>query len=180
VFTPPNLEDYYTLFKLKNYFVIFWCILISQSVVIILVKYLKSKQFKKLAWFDKIFHSMECSNFAYPMHDWDHEDGDCHVHHSRMVETRKEVQLNILINIFFNLVLLFPLYVLCKCSWSLEGKIPFPDGTLINHRGIKKKSYLSSFRQNPILRHPGQTKISSWYTTGRFLFVPKQKPPGGV
>jgi len=111
-FEPPTLEDHYTLFKLKHYFFIFWCLLIVQSIVIIIAKNYKSEQFKKLAWFDKIFHSLECSNFAYPMHDWDHEDGDCHEHYSRMVETRKEVQLNLLINTFFNLVFLFPLYIL--------------------------------------------------------------------
>merc|ERR1719273_2181420 len=83
-----------------------------QSLVIIAAKFTKSKQFRKLTWFDKIFHSLECSNFAYPITDWDHEDGDCHAHYSRMVETRKEVQLNILINTFFNLFLLFPLYIL--------------------------------------------------------------------
>ena len=69
----PNLEEYYIYFSLKQYFYIFWIILILQSVVIFAVKYCTSEQFNKLTWFDKIFHVIECSNFAYPMHDWDHE-----------------------------------------------------------------------------------------------------------
>ena len=69
----PNLEEHYTYFSLKEYFYIFWGILILQSVVIFAVKYYTCEQFNELKWFDKIFHVIECSNFAYPMHDWDHE-----------------------------------------------------------------------------------------------------------
>ena len=50
----PDLEDYYTYFSLKEYFYIFWVILILQTVVIYVVKYCSSEQFNKLTWFDKI------------------------------------------------------------------------------------------------------------------------------
>merc|ERR1719189_2654979 len=52
---------------------------------------------------------MESINFAYPYHDWDHEDGDEEQHYQRMLATKKEVQINLLINTVFNLILLFPL-----------------------------------------------------------------------
>ena len=71
-FMPPKLEEY-TMFTLKQYFFIFWGISILQSVTVMIVKYFTSEQFKKLEWFQKVFHVMECINFAFPNHDWDHE-----------------------------------------------------------------------------------------------------------
>ena len=113
-YEPPKLEELYTIFSVKMYFLIFWSILVVQNIVLFIVKYFSSEQFKKLKWFDKIFHSMECCNFAFPAYDWDHENGDCHDHYKRMLETKKEVQINLLINTLFNIALLFPLPILCK------------------------------------------------------------------
>ena len=79
-----------------------------------IAKYFTSEQFKKLKWFEKLFHTMESINFAYPYHDWDHEDGDEEQHYQRMLATKKEVQINLLINTVFNLILLFPLPLSCK------------------------------------------------------------------
>ena len=33
--------------------------------------------------FFKVFHIMECINFAFPFHDWDHEGGDGRQHYLR-------------------------------------------------------------------------------------------------
>jgi hypothetical protein len=33
--------------------------------------------------FFKVFHTMECINFAFPFHDWDHEGGDGRQHYLR-------------------------------------------------------------------------------------------------
>ena len=112
-YLPPDLEEY-TYFTVKQYFFIFWLILCLQCVTVIIVKYFTSEQFKKLKWFEKLFHTMECINFAYPYHDWDHEDGDEEQHYQRMLQTKKEVQINLLINTVFNLILLFPLPLSCK------------------------------------------------------------------
>ena len=110
-YIPVKLEEY-TYFTLKTYFFMFWSILIVQTITIIMVKALTSKKFKNWQWHKKIFHVMECSNFAFPMHDWDHDDGDGQQHYLRMQECKKEVQINLLINTLFNLVLLSPLPLL--------------------------------------------------------------------
>ena len=112
-YIPPKLEVY-TFFTVKEYFFIFWCILILQSLTIMIAKNFISDQFKNLKWHEKIFHTIECINFAFPHHDWDHEDGDGHQHYQRMLANKKEVKINLLINTIFNLILLFPLPILCK------------------------------------------------------------------
>ena len=63
---------------------------------------------------------MECINFAFPNHDWDHEDGDGRQHYLRMLATKKEVQINLFINTIFNLILLSPLPLLCKMIFDLS------------------------------------------------------------
>merc|ERR1719219_3246751 len=57
-YLPPKLEEY-TIFTVKEYFYIFWGILLLQSLTIMIVKYITSEQFKKLEWFQKVFHVME-------------------------------------------------------------------------------------------------------------------------
>ena len=117
-YVPPKLEEY-TLFTVKQFFFIFWGILFLQSLIVFIAKYLISDQFKNLKWYEKIFHSMECINFAFPHHDWDHEDGDGYQHYKRMLANKKEVQINLLMNTIFNLVLLSPLPILCKAILSV-------------------------------------------------------------
>ena len=112
-YLPPKLEEY-TFFTLNQYFFIYWAILLLQCLVIITSKYFTSEQFRKLKYYEKIFHTMECTNFAFPCHDWDHKDGDGYQHYLRMLANRKEVKINLLINTIFNLIMLTPLPVLCK------------------------------------------------------------------
>ena len=113
-YDPPKLEEHYTYFTVKQYFFIFWGILLLHSLAIIFTKWFISDQFRNLKWYDKIFHAMECINFAFPSHDWDHEDGDGHQHYQRMQAAKKEEKINLLINTIFNLILLFPLQILCE------------------------------------------------------------------
>jgi len=111
-FVPPNLEEHYTILTVKEHFVVFWCILAAQSLTVMIAKYCTSDQFKNLKWYNKVFHIMECINFAFPFHDWDHEGGDGHQHYLRMLAARREVKINSIINTIFNLIFLFPLPVL--------------------------------------------------------------------
>ena len=119
-YVPPELE-LYTFFTVKQYFLIFWGILILQSLTVILANCFTSDQFRNLKWYEKIFHTMECINFAFPHHDWDYHLGTGHEHYQRMLAAKKEVKINLLINTIFNLLLLSPLPILCKIfSYSLD------------------------------------------------------------
>ena len=113
-YDPPKLEEHYTFFTVKQYFFIFWGILLLHSLAIIFTKWFISDQFRNLKWYEKIFHTMECINFAFPHHDWDYHDGNGQEHYQRMSDAKKEVKTNLLINTIFNLILLSPLPILCK------------------------------------------------------------------
>ena len=112
-YLPPALEEY-TWIKPQQYFILFFCILLLQTFMVMIAKYFTSDLFQNLPWSEKIFHAMECINFAFPYQDWDHDGGNGKQHYMRMLATRREVQINLLINTVFNLVLLLPLPVLCK------------------------------------------------------------------
>jgi len=88
--------------------------LLLHCLTVFASKWLISEQFKNLKWYEKIFHTLEAINFAFPHHDWDHKVGDGHQHYQRMLATKKEVKINLLINTIFNLLLLSPLPILCK------------------------------------------------------------------
>merc|ERR1711974_362211 len=107
-FLPPDPE-LYTNLRVKQYFILFWVILLLQCLTMTIVKYFTIESFKKLPWFEKIFHVIECINFAFPYNDWDHKNDDAQQHYLRMLSAKKEVKINLLINTIFNLVLLFPL-----------------------------------------------------------------------
>ena len=110
----PTPVEKYTTFRVKQYFYIFWAILSLQALTLIIVKSITVEQFKKLPFYEKFFHILECVNFAFPYRDWDDENDDANQHYKRMIAAKKEVQINLLINTIFNMILLFPLPLLCK------------------------------------------------------------------
>ena len=112
-YMPVDLKEYTYLYP-QQYFLIFFCILLLHIFTVIFVKFFTSKLFKTLSLPEKFFHALECINFAFPYHDWDQENGDGQQHYTRMLETKREVQINLLVNTIFNLMLLFPLPLLCK------------------------------------------------------------------
>ena len=112
-YAPPPITTY-TYFTLQQYFGIFAGLLAFQTFVIFVVKYFWSLDFKNLNCLEKLLHSIETSHFAFPVHDWDHEQGSCEDHMYRMKRNRTETLIVMMINLGFNLILLFPLGILCK------------------------------------------------------------------
>ena len=112
-YAPPPITTY-TYFTLQQYFGIFAGLLAFQTFVIFVVKYFWSLDFKNLNCLEKLLHSIESSHFAFPVHDWDHEQGSCEDHMYRMKRNRTETLIVTMINLGFNLILLFPLAILCK------------------------------------------------------------------
>ena len=55
------------------------------------------------------------SHFPFPTEDWDAKYGGCIDHIKRKIEAQKEFLVITLVNLFFNLIHLFPLVILCKC-----------------------------------------------------------------
>ena len=106
----------YTYFSLKEYFFIFVGILVTQTIVIFLVKLkLANKNFSKLNILEKIIHSVENSNLAYNVEEWDSpRNGNAVAHIERMKSNQLEGLVFILVNMLFKLMMLCPLYILGK------------------------------------------------------------------
>ena len=112
-YVPPPLTIY-THLTLQQYFFVFWGLFALQTIIIFVVKYYWSSQFKGLNCLEKVLHSLENSHFPFPVHDWDHEKGSCLDHFHRMKRNRTEILIVTGVNLVFNLILLFPLAILCK------------------------------------------------------------------
>ena len=79
------------------------------------MKRIISKDFRKANIFEQLLHSVESTNFAFSMNDWDFEkSGGPDEHYSRMTDIRVEIILNIIINFVANIILLTPLTCLCE------------------------------------------------------------------
>ena len=112
-YAPPPITVY-TYFTLQHYFGIFFCVLALQTIVIFIVKCFWSIHFKNLNCLEKLLHSIENSQFPFAVHDWDQEQGSCEDHFYQMKRNRTETLIITMINLGFNLILLFPLAILCK------------------------------------------------------------------
>ena len=103
----------YTLLGLKAYFFIFVGILVTQTIVIFLVKVKLSKKFSNFNFLDMLIHSIEVSNLAYNAEEWDSiREGNADAHIQQMQSNRTEGLVLILINFIFKLIMLCPLYIL--------------------------------------------------------------------
>ena len=79
------------------------------------MKKIVSKDFNKENIFEQLLHSVESTNFAFSMNDWDFKkSGGPDEHYSRMKDIRVEIISNIIINFVANIILLTPLTCLCE------------------------------------------------------------------
>ena len=112
-YVPPPVT-YYTHFSLKEYFLLFWGLLVIQNIIIFICKQRLSPVFRSLNFFEKMLHSMENSHFPFPVDDWDQQKGSCNDHYRRMKNNRTETLVITGVNLAFNLILLVPLFILSK------------------------------------------------------------------
>ena len=113
-YVPPPLESY-THFSFQVYLLTFMAILFLQCLVISVTDKVFVETFPDdTKWWDRVIHSIGKSNIPFPFMYWHEGDGDCNEHIKRKKDTEYEVLLTICINLFFNMVLLFPLVILCK------------------------------------------------------------------
>ena len=113
-FEPPSL-DLYTQLSLQSTFLIFWGILLLQSLTIFIVDKIWVKNIPHTAnlW-DRILHSIQKSSYPFPYVNWHEENGSCLQHLKRKKLVDQEVLLTIFVNLVFNMILLFPLPIFCK------------------------------------------------------------------
>ena len=113
-YDPPLLE-LYTQFSLQTYFFVFWGIITLQSICILVMDKLFVKNIpNNVTLWERFIHACQKSHFPFPYVNWHEEKGTCSDHVKRKNAVQKEVLLSIVVNLAFNIVLLFPLLILCK------------------------------------------------------------------
>ena len=113
-YDPPPLEIY-TKFSLQTYFFVFWGILILQSICILLIDKLFVKSIPhNISLWKRFIHACQKSHFPIPYENWHEAEGTCLDHLKRKNAVQLEVLLSIAVNLVFNMILLFPLIILCK------------------------------------------------------------------
>ena len=113
-YDPPPLE-LYTKFSLQTYFFVFWGILILQSLCILLMDKLFVKSIpNNITLWKRFIHACQKSNFPFPYENWHEAEGTCLDHLKRKNAVQLEVLISITLNLVFNMILLFPLIILCK------------------------------------------------------------------
>ena len=109
---PPS-PILYTFFPLKGYFFIFVGILISQAFTIFLTKIQLSHEFcQQQSTIEKFIHVMENCHIGFNTKEWDAAKGNAKAHQRRMLRNQKEVLILIIINFFYNILLLSPIIIL--------------------------------------------------------------------
>ena len=113
-FQPKFYTDYVGI-RLGYYLLIFFGILVVQMLVIFIAKCILSKAFwHDFNFLEKIIHSLENSNIPFNAKEWDDGQGDAKDHKKRMKSNWLEVLVVIVINAFFNSLLLLSLGFLGK------------------------------------------------------------------
>ena len=114
IYEPPPLE-LYTKFSLQSHFLAFWGILFLQTVTIFIIDKVCVRNIPEMAtnW-ERLMHASLKSHFPLPYVNWHEGDGNCKDHIKRHKAGNHEVLVTTAVNLFFNLILLTPLVILCK------------------------------------------------------------------
>ena len=113
-YNPPN-PTLYTGISGGYYCLIFTIIYALHILALFIMKKIVSKEFKNANFFEQLVHTVESTNFAFSLYDWDFKKfGGPDEHYARMKDNQVEIIWNIIINFISNCVLLTPLSFLCK------------------------------------------------------------------
>ena len=114
IYKPPPLE-LYTEFSLQLYFLAFWGILFLQMLTIFIFDMVWARNIPESAtlW-ERLMHAMLKSHFPLPYVNWHEDDGNCNDHIKRHKAANNEVLVTTAVNLYFNLIMLTPLVILCK------------------------------------------------------------------
>ena len=114
IYVPPIIE-LYTKFSLQSYFLAFWGILLLQVLTIFIIDMVCTRNIPQSAtlW-ERLMHATLKSHFPVPYTNWHEGDGNCIDHVNRHKAVNHEVLVTTAVNLFFNLIMLTPLVILCK------------------------------------------------------------------
>ena len=122
-YEPPSIE-LYTHYSLSTYFFIFCSLVAIHVLTIFIIDKIWVKNIPQSAnLLERILHSIQKSNFPFPFVNWHNGDGGCHEHMKRKSAAQTEVLISTGINLVFNMILLFPLAILCMIFSCLNVSI---------------------------------------------------------
>lgn len=118
---PPSLT-LYTIFTLKQYFLIFWIVLVIQTVLVFLIKQNWSKEdFKQLNFLEKVIHVVENCFIPYNVLEWENiKTGISEIHQKKMKSNFIEVVLVMVVNFIVNFILQIPMFILGSIKTFIE------------------------------------------------------------
>ena len=107
----PQPPDYtlYTGLRLLHYFMLFVLLYVLQTVAIFITKFIVVKEFRKINMIKQFAHSLENCGIVFPLQDWDVDHGTVEEHRQRFSKVNREVIVTMVVNFFFNFVMLIPL-----------------------------------------------------------------------
>ena len=120
-FYEPVPFESYVQFSFTSYFLAFIGILFLQSFTIFIIDifWLKHIPSTVTSW-EKLVHAIQKSHIPFPFKNWHEWKGSCLDHMKRKKLGEKEVLTATIVNLFFNMVMLIPLVILCKIKKVLN------------------------------------------------------------
>ena len=117
-YEPPSIE-LYTEFSITIYLLVFWILLSLQTLAIFVADRCCINTIPIIAttW-ERVIHAFQKTSFPFPFTNWHDEIGSCQDFIKKKEESQHEVLVAMLINLLFNMVLLFPLPILCKINYN--------------------------------------------------------------
>ena len=121
IYKPPPLE-LYTKVSLQLYFCAFWVIIFIQMLTIFMIDILWIRNIpESVTLWERLMHANLKSNFPLPYLNWHEGNGNCNDHVKRQKDANYEVLVATAVNLFFNLIMLTPLVILCKSMIFVTG-----------------------------------------------------------
>ena len=105
---PPDYE-LYTGLSLQYYFLLFVLLYVLQTLAVSITKFIVVKEFRKINMIKQFAHSLENCGIVIPLQDWDVEHGTVEEHRERFNKVNREVIVTMVVNFFFNFIMLVPL-----------------------------------------------------------------------
>merc|ERR1712183_550167 len=133
---PPDY-DLYTGLSLRLYFLLFVLLYVLQTVAVFITKYIVVKEFRKINMIKQFAHSLENCGIVIPLQDWDVDNGTVEEHRERFSKVNREVIVSIVVNFFFNFVMLVPLIYTANKIFERHDLL----GETIGQRSEEKDSY---------------------------------------
>ena len=111
-FPMPPLTTNYTVISLGTSFATFWAMFLAYSIMLAVMKYFISNEFKRASFWEKLQNVIEALNIPEAYDDWDTDNElDLDGHLQKWKKVLSEMMLMVFMQLITNLMLLVPFFV---------------------------------------------------------------------